>query len=93
MTSIRSLTRTVLLHPCADLICHGGNVYLRDFVPDITFGEFLTWLEDKFGAYVNVDGNTAGVYIMDEVLDEGPAVDVTGYIQEDEAFEIPDAAQ
>lgn len=82
----------VLLHPCADLICHGGNVYLRDFVPDITFGEFLTWLEDKFGAYVNVDGDTAGVYIMDEVLDEGPAVDVTGYIQEDEAFEIPDAA-
>lgn len=82
----------VLLHPCADLICHGGNVYLRDFVPDITFGEFLTWLEDKFGAYVNVDGDTAGVYIMNEVLDESPAVDVTGYIQEDEAFEIPDAA-
>ncbi len=82
----------VLLHPCADLICHDGNVYLCDFVPDITFGEFLTWLEEKFGAYVNINDNTAGVYIMNEILDEAPAVDVTGYIQEDEAFEIPDAA-
>ena len=81
----------VLLHPCADLICN-GSINLRDFVPDVTLGDFLTWLQDKFGAYVNTDGDEAGVYIMDRVLGTVPELDVTGYIQDDESFEIPEAS-
>lgn len=81
----------VLLHPCADLICN-GSINLRDFVPDITLGNFLTWLQDKFGAYVNIDGNKAKVYILGRVLASAPESDVTGYAQDDEAFEIPEAS-
>lgn len=81
----------VLLHPCADLICN-GSINLRDFVPDITLGDFLTWLEDKFGAFVNVVDRDAGIYMIDKTLKSSPESDLTPYLQDDESFDIPEAA-
>ena len=79
----------VLLHPVADLMCKGNIVY-RDLVPDITLSDFISWLQDKFGAYIAVDDKDVSIIILDEILSESPAFDLTPYIDDDLLLEIPD---
>ena len=79
----------VLLHPVADLMCK-GNIAYRDLVPDITLSDFITWLQDKFGAYITVDDKDVSIIILDEILSESPAFDLTPYIDDDLSLEIPD---
>lgn len=81
----------VLLNSVADMICK-GEIFLRDFVPDITFGEFLEWLQKEFGAYIFFSGKEANVHIMAESLNTTPEVDLTPYIQEDGTISIPKAS-
>ena len=78
-----------LLHPVADLMCK-GNIAYRDLVPDITLSDFITWLQDKFGAYITVDDKDVSIIILDEILSESPAFDLTPYIDDDLSLEIPD---
>ena len=79
----------VLLHPVADLMCK-GNIAYRDFVPDITLSDFITWLQDKFGAYITIDGKDVSIIILDVILSEPPAFDLTPYIDDELLLEIPD---
>ena len=79
----------VLLHPVADLMCK-GNIAYRDLVPDITLSDFISWLQDKFGAYITVDDKDVSIIILDEMLSESPAFDLTPYIDDDFSLEIPD---
>lgn len=79
----------VLLHPVADLMCK-GNIAYRDLVPDITLSDFISWLQDKFGAYISINDEDASIIILDEMLSESPAFDLTPYIDDDLALEIPD---
>ena len=79
----------VLLHPVADLMCK-GNIAYRDLVPDITLSDFISWLQDKFGAYISVDDEDVSIIILDEMLSESPAFDLTPYIDDDLSLEIPD---
>lgn len=78
-----------LLHPVADLMCK-GNIYYKDFVPDITLSEFLQFLQKKFGAYVFLQGNKASVVILEELLSEAPAIDISKYTDDDYAISLPD---
>ena len=78
-----------LLHPVADLMCK-GNIAYRDLVPDITLSDFISWLQDKFGAYIAVDDKDVSIIILDEILSESPAFDLTPYIDDDLSLEIPD---
>lgn len=78
-----------LLHPVADLMCK-GNIAYRDLVPDITLSDFITWLQDKFGAYITVDDKDVSIIILNEILSESPAFDLTPYIDDDLSLEIPD---
>lgn len=80
----------VLLHPVADLMCK-GNIAYRDFVPDITLSDFMSWLQDKFGAYIFIDDKDVSIVILDEMLSESPAFDLTPYIDDDLSLEIPDS--
>ena len=79
----------VLLHPVADLMCK-GNIAYRDLVPDITLSDFISWLQDKFGAYITVDDEDVSIIILEEMLSEPPAFDLTPYIDDDLSLEIPD---
>lgn len=80
----------VLLHPVADLMCK-GNIAFKDFVPDIKLSAFISWLQDKFGAYIYADNRNASIVILDELLSETPSLDLTPYINDDLSMEIPDS--
>ena len=79
----------VLVHPVADLMCK-GNIAYKDVVPDIKLSDFINWLQDKFGAYITVNGNDVSIIILDEMLSESPAFDLTPYIDDDLSLEIPE---
>lgn len=87
--TMEPFSHLVLLHPVADLMCK-GNIAYRDFVPDITLSDFISWLQDKFGAYITIDDKDASIIILDEILSESPAFDLTPYIDDDLSLEIPD---
>ena len=80
----------VLLHPCADLMCK-GNIAYKDLVPDITLSEFITWLQDKFGAYVFVKGKKEiSIVILDNLITSRPAFNLTPYLDDDMTMSIPE---
>lgn len=54
----------VLLHPVADLMCK-GNIAYRDLVPDITLSDFMSWLQDKFGAYIFTYDKDVSIVILE----------------------------
>lgn len=80
--------RLVLLHPVADLICK-GNIAYRDLVPDITLSAFISWLQDKFGAYVYANNKDVYIVILDELMSEAPSFDLTPYMDGELSLEIP----
>ena len=79
----------VLVHPVADLMCK-GNIAYKDVVPDIKLSDFINWLQDKFGAYITVNGNDVSIIILDKMLSDSPAFDLTPYIDDDLSLRIPD---
>lgn len=79
----------VLLHPCADLLCK-KNIAYKDVVPDITLADFISWLQDKFGAYIYFNDNEVSVIILEEILAETAPFDLTQYMDDDLSLEIPD---
>ena len=81
----------VLLHPCADLMCK-GNIAYKDLVPDITLAEFISWLQNKFGAYVSVnDKIKVSIVILDKIISSRPTFDLTPYLDDDMSISIPDS--
>lgn len=80
----------ILLHPVADLMCK-GNIAYKDLVPDITLSEFISWLQDKFGAYIYTDDKDLSIVILDEMLSDIPGFDLTPYMDNDLSLEITDS--
>lgn len=80
----------VLLNPVADAIC-AGTLYYKDLVPNITFGDFVEWLYDKFGAVICITGkSSASVVLLAKVLQMPFDIDLTEYAEDDETLSIPE---
>lgn len=77
------LQRIVLLHPFADLLV-GQNLESDTWhpdagrmVPSITVGEFITFLRDKFGAFVTLTGNKVSIRLFEDVVKSGFDADLS----------------
>ena len=73
------LKNLVLLNNCSDALC-SGTVHISDLLPSCKVGEFLTWLQKKFNAVVDVNSSTltAQVVLMESILSGTPDMDVSG---------------
>ena len=75
----------VLLNNCADALLdtqytqYGWQVRYRDIVPDVTVGEFITWLKDKFGAFVSVQDNSVSIRLFQSVAAVAADMDLSAY--------------
>ena len=72
------LKNLVLVHNCSDAIC-SGTVHIADLLPSCKVGEFLTWLQKKFNAVVDVNSSTmkAQVVLMESILSGTPDIDIS----------------
>lgn len=72
------LKNLVLVHNCSDAIC-SGTVHIADLLPSCKVGEFLTWLQKKFNAVVDVNSSTmkAQVVLMESILSGTPDMDIS----------------
>ena len=72
------LKNLVLVHNCSDAIC-SGTVHVADLLPSCKVGEFLTWLQKKFNAVVDVNSSTmkAQVVLMESILSGTPDMDIS----------------
>ena len=71
----------IVLNNCADALV-GSSLHYADLVPEITVGELLTWIKDKFGAYVCVTGKSASIFLIKDLLSpeiDDPETDLTPY--------------
>ena len=79
----------VLLHDLADVCCETYDLdflwtfHYSDLVPDITVGEFITWLHDKFGAIVTHDSGVVEILLFSpRSKNVPPDLDLTEYTRE-----------
>ncbi len=75
-----------IVHNCSDCLCNPSvTLYYKDLVPSCTFGEFLTWLADKFMVRPVVDSEslTVRVVSMEDMLWQGPDADISGLVEGD----------
>lgn len=93
------LKNIVVVHNRAD-VCLGSvpsnddyaGVWLVDFadlVPDITLGDLIVWLHDKFGAVVRSDSGGIYIYLMRDLLTGDPDYDLTPLLVNDETLSYP----
>ena len=90
------LQKIVVIHNNADVsvnMCEADGsmwgFYYSDLVPDITLGELITWLHDKFGAVVRNDSGSIYIYLMRDLLLKDPDYDLTPLLVDDETVSYP----
>ena len=59
-------------------------------VPTITVGELLTFIRDKFGAFVTVGGNSVSIRLFQDVAGELPDFDFTGLLRGEMSVTYPE---
>lgn len=80
------LNNLVLLNQCADAMLSGTfatrdwSVPYRDIVPDITMGEFITWLHDKFGVFITVENRSVKILSYEFTCSTAADIDLTPYL-------------
>ncbi len=93
------LSDIALLHNCADTLVHyetswsilqNAQFYLADIVPNITVGDFITWLRDKFGAFVTVKDKNVTIRLFQDVAAGSADADLTGYLRSEETLSYPE---
>lgn len=100
------LRHIVVLNRCADALLSEGHpfnpspaagtnetsFYIRGdiLVPNITMGELITWLRDKFGAFVTVNDKSVSVRLLRDVIAAGYDEDLSGYAQEKPSVTYPE---
>lgn len=79
------LKHLVVLNNLADLLNEGSysstfwSFRYSDIVPDMTVGELITWLRDKFGAIVTHDSGNIEIRLFEHLTAEDPDADLSGY--------------
>lgn len=78
------LRHIVVLNRCADAFVNDSfsldtrqRVKFKDIVPDITVGDFIRWLRDKFGAVVTNDADGVRIRLFRDLIAQTP--DVTNW--------------
>ena len=79
----------VVINNCADL-CVRNTIEYKNMVPDMTVGELLIWLTDKFAAGVFFNKGTIRIKMMDGLLKEDPDLDITPYAQDEVSIKFQD---
>lgn len=93
------LSQLVLLNNCSDTYLSAEGTYpiasYSDLVPDVTVGDFLAFLKDKFGVGVFISGNRVRLRIREGclMLDSGynPDLDLSEYVIGDAEISFPEA--
>ena len=93
------LNDILLLHNCADVLVHNeaswnslyySHWYISDILPNITVGDFVTWLHDKFGAFVTVKDLDVRIRLFQSVSGAVADADLTPWVRSDETFSYPE---
>lgn len=87
----------VVIHDLADVCCSATydlrllwTFSYRDLVPDMTVGELITWLHDKFGIIVTHDsGEICIMSYCSRVNNTAPTVDLTPYLRGEPTLSYP----
>lgn len=92
------LKEIVLLHNLADPCCEFYDLKVlwgfqyADLVPDITVGELLVWLHDKFGIIVTYDAGTVDIRTFEgSISNAQPDLDLTLYMRSNPTVNYPDS--
>ena len=91
------LKKIVVVHNKADVSVNmcgtAGDMwgfYYADLVPDMTLGDLISWLRDKFGAVIRNDSGGIYIYLMRDLLTGDPDYDLTPIAAADETLSYPD---
>lgn len=90
------LKKIVVVNNCADSNCAYDyrnpewRINYADMVPDITAGEFISFLHDVFGAYVTYESGMIDIRLIKDDLAADPDADLSGYAVDDETVYYPD---
>ena len=82
----------VVLNNCADA-CVYDSIIFADLVPDITMGELILWLKDKFGAIVKVDDSIINIRLQEDCTHLVPDIDLTPYVLDSESITFPPSSR
>lgn len=92
------LKDVVLLNDLSDTCCEyydlraGWKFEYADLVPDITIGELLVWLHDKFGIIVTYDAGSVDIRTFEgRIVNEQPDIDLTPYTRGKPTVNYPEA--
>lgn len=89
------LKHLVILNSLSDLL-HGQTYnddfwafLYRDLVPDMTVGELIAWLRDKFGAIITCDSGNIEIRLFEHMIAETADADLSGYHIGNETLTYP----
>jgi len=96
------LSSLVVLHNTADIlygcIAH-PNTYMyilhlreEDMVPSVTVGDMISWIRDKFGAFVTVKDKTVSIRLLRDVIRSARDLDLTPFLREGLTLSHPSPA-
>jgi len=83
------LKSLVLLNNCADALMEstfsttGWRVHYTDIIPNMTVGDLLAWLKDKFGAYFAISGKIVDIRLFQDDATVSPDFDFSAYVRKD----------
>lgn len=89
------LKHLVVLNSLSDLLnvgTYNDNFWAfrySDMVPDITVGELICWLHDKFGAIVTQDSGKVNILLAEHLMADDPDADLTEYHHGNEVVSYP----
>lgn len=89
------LKHLVILNSLADLLNESEysstfwSFRYSDLIPDMTVGELITWLHDKFGAVVTCDCETVEIRLFEHLAAENPDADLSGFCIGNETVTYP----
>lgn len=93
------LKQIVVLNRCADALLDPNHPFDRNapwyirgdvLVPNITMGQLITWLKDKFGAFVTVKDKSVSVRLLRDIIAAGYDDDLSGYLQDKPSLTYPE---
>lgn len=74
-------SKIVVLNSCADAFTDTQVIMWDTLVPDITVGEFIAWLKDKFGAGVFLNGNKVEIKLLQDCIESSQDMDLSNYVR------------
>jgi len=86
------LRNIVVLNSLADTFTRlggGFDFYYSDIVPDITVGDLIVWLHDKFGAIVSYRNQTVNVELFRDIISAGPDMELSDFRNGEDSISYP----